>query len=161
MKRSLSIVAMALLVFGSVGCGYTSLRRPEQAAPDKNPMTVSDVIVLSKASVGDSVIIAQIHATQSVFALDNKDIIALKNAGVSEKVIAAMIKSNDRRSKRDSSYVYVPYPYYRYPSSYWGFSLGWGHYYGGHHFGGHHYSSHGISHGYSVRISRPRSFGRG
>ena len=47
MKRTLSIVAMALLVFGSVGCGYTSLRRPEQAAPDKNPMTVSDVIVLS------------------------------------------------------------------------------------------------------------------
>lgn len=163
MKRILSIVAMALLVFGSVGCGsmYTSLQRPKQ---DKNPMTVSDVVALSKAGVGDSVIIAQMHATQSAFALSNQEIIDLKNAGVSEKVIAAMIKTNARSGKRDSSYVYVPYPYYGYPRSYWGVSLGWGHYYGGHfgghHFGGHHYSSHGISHGHVAHAGRPRSFGR-
>ncbi len=164
MKRIFSIISMSLLVYGSVGCGYTSLRRPEQTTPDKNAMTVSDVLALSKASVGDSVIIAQMQSTQSAFALSNQEIIDLKNAGVSEKVIAAMIKTNARSGKRDSSYVYVPYPYYGYPRSYWGFALGWGHYYGGHfgghHFGGHHYSSHGISRGHSARLSRPRSFGR-
>jgi len=163
MKRVLLMAAIILLTLGSIGCGYTSLRRPEQTAPEKNPMTVNEVIALNKANVGDSVIFAQIQATQSTFALSNQEIIDLKNAGVSEKVIAAMIKTNKRPRKGDSSYVYVPYPYpypyYGYPRSYWGLSLGWGHSYGGH-IGGHHYGGHGISRSHSGHAGRPRSFGR-
>jgi len=163
MKRIILAAAIILLALGSIGCGsmYTSLQRP----PDTKAMAVSDVVALSKANVGDSVVIAQIQATQSVFALSSQEIISLKNAGVSETIIGAMIKTTDRPSKRDSSYAYVPYPYYRYPRSYWGFSLGWGHYYGGH-IGGHHHLSghavggHGFSRGHTVRTGRPRSFGR-
>ncbi len=159
MKRVLLIAAIIFLTLGSVGCGYTSLHGPEQTAPEKNPMTMNDVIALSNDGVGDSLIIAQIQATQSAFVLSNEEIVHLKNAGVSERVIAAMIKTNERSRKGVSSYVYAPHPYYGYPRSYWGLSLGWGHSYGGH-IGGHHYGGHGISRGHTVRIGRPRSFGR-
>ncbi|NUM74647.1 hypothetical protein HUU40_09815 [candidate division KSB1 bacterium] len=162
MKRMFSVIGMALLIFGSVGCGYTTLRRPEQAAPEKNPMTVNDVIALSNDGVGDSVIIAQIQATQSAFALSNQEIIDLKNSGVSENVIAAMIKTAERSRKGGRSHAYVPYPYYGYPLSYWGLSWGWGGYYSEHrhYLGGHHYGGHGISRSHVGRIGGPRSFGR-
>ncbi|MGH7495006.1 MAG: hypothetical protein ACREOO_21750 [bacterium] len=166
MKRILLIIGVALLISGSVGCGsYTSLHRPSQSSPDANAMTVNDVAVLSKAGVGDSVIIAQIQATQSLFALSSQEIINLKNAGVSETVIGAMIKTTDRPNKRDSNYVYVPYPYYGRSRGYLGISLYGGHYsgghLGGHHLGGgHHFGGHGISRGHSGHAGRPRSFGR-
>lgn len=165
MKRNLLMAAIILLTLGSIGCGtYTSLRRPEQTALDRNPMTVSDVIALSKANVGDSVIVAQIQATQSAFALSALMIIDLKNAGVSEKVIGAMIKTNERSRKSDSSYAYVPYRYYGRPRGYLGISVYGGHSFGGriggHHHGGHRYGGHGISRGHSGHAGRPRSFGR-
>lgn len=159
MKRVLLMAAIILLTLGSMGCGYTSLRRPEQTAPEKNPMTVNEVITLSNDGVGDSVIIAQIQATQSAFALSTQEIVHLKNSGVSERVIAAMIMTDGRSRKGAGTYVYAPYPYYGYPRSYWGLSLGWGHSYGGH-IGGHHYGGHGISRGHSGHAGRPRSFGR-
>jgi len=162
MKRLLFIAAIILLALGSLGCGsmYTSLQRP----PDTKAMTVNEVIALSNDGVGDSVIIAQIQATQSAFALSNQEIVHLKNSGVSERVIVAMIKTDERSRKGVGSYAYVPYPYYRYPPSYWGLSLDWGHsyggYIGGHHLSGHAVGGHGISRGHSGHISRPRSFGR-
>ena len=157
MKRIPFILAAALVFFGSMGCGgmYTTLQRP----PKTKAMTINEVAFLSKAGVGDSVIIAQIQATPSVFTLSSQEIINLKNAGVSETLIGAMIKTADRPSQRDSSYVYVPYPYYRYPRSHWGLSLGWGHNYGGH-LGGHHFGGHGISRGHIGHAGRPRSFRR-
>lgn len=162
MKRVLLMAAIVLLLLGNMGCGYTSLRRPEQSAPEKKSMTVNEVIALSNDGVADSVIIAQIQATQSIFALSNQEIIHLKNAGVSENVIAAMIKTAERSRKGGRSYAYVPYPYYGYPLSYWGLSWGWGGYYSGHrhYLGGHHYGGHGISRSHVGRIGRPRSFGR-
>jgi hypothetical protein len=136
---------MMLLAAGSISCGsYTSLQSPEKSPPKTNAMTVSDVIALSKANTGDEVIIAQIRATRSVFALSNQEIIDLKNAGVSEKVIEAMIKTN-AATKKDSTYAHYWYPsdywwyaryywpgYYWYPRTYWVTSVHVGRYYGGH-----------------------------
>lgn len=164
MQRALKMVGLMLIAAGMISCGsYTSLQSPEKSSPKTSAMTVNDVIALSKANAGDEVIIAQIQATASAFALSNQDIIDLKNAGVSEKVIEAMIKTHTH-SKRDSTYAYVHYwhpsdpwwhagyywpgYYYGYPRSYWGASIYWRPYYGGQRSGG------------STPVVRRRSFGR-
>jgi len=60
-------------------------------AADK--LTNADVIKLSKANLGDELIIAKIQQAQDVdFKLDTDDIIQLKQAGVHQEVISAMLK---------------------------------------------------------------------
>jgi len=70
-------------------------------APGK-PKAVSkeEIIKMSKAGIPDSVIIAKIQKSSSVFKLEVSDIIALKKAGVSDKVIEAMVNTemNEGRS---------------------------------------------------------------
>ena len=165
MKRALIIVVIMLSAAGMIGCGsYTSLQSPQKSQQKSPAMTVSDVITLSQANTGDDIIIAQIQATHTVFALSNQDIIDLKNANVSEKVIAAMIKTN-AATKKDSTYARYWYPrdywwysgyywpgYYSYwPGYYWypGVYLGGTIYLGNSHGGGHFSGGHGR-----------RSFGR-
>ena len=56
-------------------------------------LTNADVIKLSKANLGDELIIAKIQQAQDVaFKLDTDDIIQLKQAGVHQEVISAMLK---------------------------------------------------------------------
>jgi hypothetical protein len=60
-------------------------------AADK--LTNADVIKLSKANLGDDLIIAKIQQAQEVnFKLDTDDIIQLKQAGVHQEVISAMLR---------------------------------------------------------------------
>jgi len=56
-------------------------------------VTVRDVIELSKAGLGDSVLLALIDVDRSVFSIDNATLKQLKAAGVSDAVIVAMIRS--------------------------------------------------------------------
>jgi len=56
-------------------------------------VTIRDIIELSKAGLGDSVLLALIEVDRSVFAIDAATIKKLKDAGVSEVVIVAMIRS--------------------------------------------------------------------
>jgi hypothetical protein len=54
-------------------------------------LTVSDVVEMTQAGLGDEVIINQIRATQSRFDLTVDDIVALHNVGVSDDVLSFMI----------------------------------------------------------------------
>ncbi len=56
-------------------------------------VSVQEVIDLSRAQVGDDIVIAKIRADRSTFTLSTKDILDLKNAGVSDKVILARVEA--------------------------------------------------------------------
>jgi hypothetical protein len=60
-------------------------------------VTVRDVIELSKAGLGDEVLLALIEIEQAVFTIDTATLKKLKEAGVSQQVIVAMIKSGRSR----------------------------------------------------------------
>jgi len=57
----------------------------------QQPLTNDSVVQMTKAGLGDSLIIESINATPATFATSASDLIALKKAGVSERVIGAMI----------------------------------------------------------------------
>jgi len=56
-------------------------------------VTIRDIIELSKAGLGDSVLLALIEVDHSIFAVDAASVRQLKDAGVSDAVIVAMIRS--------------------------------------------------------------------
>ena len=155
----IAILAIPLLV--AVGCGpsqYTRVHGREYAESDTLPapaVSLQDVIDMSTAGVGDSLIIAQINATDSRYDLSTADILKLKKSGVSERVIAAMIATDTTSREehpRTRSYWYSDwyYPYYWSPwggpfyTSFW-YGFGWpyryNHYYPyyGHGVYSHHY----------------------
>jgi hypothetical protein len=71
-------------------------------AADK--LTNADVIKLSKANLGDDLIIAKIQQAQDVsFKLDTDDIIQLKQSGVHQEVISAMLKRSSAPAASSSS----------------------------------------------------------
>jgi len=57
------------------------------------PLNSADIIAMAQAGVGDDAIIAQIHASHSVYHLSSSDIIDTHDAGVSERVLQSMIDS--------------------------------------------------------------------
>lgn len=70
----------------------TVLAAATARAQDERPLDNAGVIKLTKAALGDAVIIAKIESAREVrFDLETEDLIALKEAGVSREVIAAMI----------------------------------------------------------------------
>jgi hypothetical protein len=56
-------------------------------------LTVRDVIELTRAGLGDEIILALIDVDPSVFPIDSATLKRLKEAGVSERVILAMVRS--------------------------------------------------------------------
>src|SRR5215212_833401 len=56
-------------------------------------LTVRDVLELSRAGLGEEVLLALIEVDQSVFPIDSATLRSLKTAGVSERVIVAMVRS--------------------------------------------------------------------
>ena len=56
-------------------------------------ITVREVIQLTRAGLGEEVLLALIEIDQRVFPVDPETLRMLKDAGVSEKVIVAMVKS--------------------------------------------------------------------
>ena len=56
-------------------------------------LTVRDVIELTRAGLGDEILLALIDVDPSVFPIDSATLKELKEAGVSERVIIAMIRS--------------------------------------------------------------------
>lgn len=56
-------------------------------------LTVRDVIELSKAGVGDDVLLALIDVDRSIFTLDAATVKQMKEAGVSDQVMIALIRS--------------------------------------------------------------------
>lgn len=60
----------------------------------QDPITNDSIIQMSKAGLGDPLIIQSINVTPSKFSTSTEDLIALKQAGVSERVIGAMVAKN-------------------------------------------------------------------
>jgi hypothetical protein len=58
-----------------------------------NALTVRDILELTRAGLGDEILLALIDVDRSVFPIDAATLKRLKDAGVSERVIVAMIRS--------------------------------------------------------------------
>jgi len=56
-------------------------------------MTVRDVIELTRAGLGEEIILTLIEVDPSVFPIDTATLKTLKDAGVSQRVIVAMVRS--------------------------------------------------------------------
>jgi hypothetical protein len=56
-------------------------------------VTVRDVVELTRAGVGEEVLLALIEVDRSIFPIDAATIKELKSSGVSERVILAMVRS--------------------------------------------------------------------
>src|SRR5690242_8272349 len=56
-------------------------------------LTVRDVVELTRAGLGDEVLLALIEVDRSIFPIDAATIKELKANGVSERVITAMVRS--------------------------------------------------------------------
>ena len=63
------------------------------AAARADAVTIRDLIELSKAGLGDDVLIALIEVDRKVFSIDTETLKELKKAGVSEQVIVALIRT--------------------------------------------------------------------
>ncbi|HET7221407.1 MAG TPA: hypothetical protein VFJ02_25300 [Vicinamibacterales bacterium] len=78
--RSISLAALLALSFSLM---------PARA----DALTLREVIELSRAGLGDEVLLALIEIDQRIFPIDPDTLRALKEAGVSERVIVAIVKS--------------------------------------------------------------------
>jgi hypothetical protein len=64
-----------------------ALAAPAQA------LTIRDIVELTRAGLGDDVLLALIDVDRGVYAIDKESLKQLKAAGVSERVIVALVKS--------------------------------------------------------------------
>jgi len=67
-------------------------------------LTNADIVKMSKANLGDDLIIAKIQQAQAVaFKLETDDIIQLKQSGVHQEVISAMLKRSSAAAEPSAS----------------------------------------------------------
>jgi hypothetical protein len=62
-------------------------------ATSAQAVTIRDIIELTRAGLGDEVLLALIEVDGRVFTIDTDTLTRLKKAGVSEKVIVALVRS--------------------------------------------------------------------
>ena len=67
------------------------------AAGRADAVTAQDIIDLSRAGLGEAVLLALVEVDGGVFTIDNATLRQLKEAGVSDKVIEAMVRSGRSR----------------------------------------------------------------
>ena len=67
-----------------LACG--ALARPAAA------VTVHDLVELTRAGLGDEVLVALVETSGMVYSLTPRDVVELKRAGVSERVIVVMLR---------------------------------------------------------------------
>src|SRR5439155_23179374 len=70
----------------------TQAAAPVVVLPTKLPYGVEDVVKLSRAQVGDDIIVNYVRNSGTIYNLTAADLVNLKNAGVSERVINAMLE---------------------------------------------------------------------
>jgi hypothetical protein len=66
-------------------------------APAAEALTTKEIIELSRAGLGEEVLLALIDVNGDVYAIDTATLKQLKEAGVSERVIVAMVRSGRER----------------------------------------------------------------
>jgi hypothetical protein len=85
------MVRMSRLLFVALSAAILTVS--VWAADGDKPLDNAEIVKLTKADMGDAVIIAKINGAASVkFATDTDDLVKLKDAGVSKAVIAAMLE---------------------------------------------------------------------
>jgi hypothetical protein len=154
MKGFAVVAIAAVCILGASGCTperyATHARRSGQDSLAM--MSKEDVIALTKAGIGNEVIIKMINTTGSTFRLHTPDVIELADSGVTDTVIHAMLQADgsSRREDRPAPVGYYPYDYYwwygypyydpwywsgyyAFPRPYYGIRM-----YGGFHGGGRH-----------------------
>lgn len=67
------------------------------AAPAAEALTVRDIIELSRAGLGEDVLLALIDVDGGVYAIDSATLKTLQESGVSQKVIVALVRSGRER----------------------------------------------------------------
>ena len=87
--RRLAILAVALL----------------GVVPAAEALTIRDVIELSRAGLGEQVLLAMIEVDGGVYQIDTAALKSLKEAGVPERVIVALVKSGRQRPIPESAPV--------------------------------------------------------
>ena len=65
-------------------------------------VTVQEIVDLTKAGLGDEILLALIEVDGSVFSIDRETLTMLKREGVSERVIVAMVRSGRTRPVDDA-----------------------------------------------------------
>lgn len=83
------VIAVVLIVLG--------------CARGAEALTVRDVIELSRAGLGEEVLLALIEVNRGVYAIDRATLLALKEAGVGERVIVALIRSGREQPTEEQS----------------------------------------------------------
>src|SRR5258708_33893581 len=62
----------------------------------KLPYGVNDVLKLSRAQVGEEIIVSYIHNTGTIYNLTPKDIVYLKQQGVADRIVNTMLEQRQR-----------------------------------------------------------------
>jgi hypothetical protein len=73
-------------------------------------ITLKEIVQLSRAGLGDEVLLALIDVDQRVFAIDPDTLRMLKDQGVSERVIVALIRSGRMQPTPDQLIAAAPVP---------------------------------------------------
>lgn len=84
----MQIKSMRFAIFAWLIAALLGIASAQQSQP---PLTNSSIVEMVKAGLGDSVVVAAIHAQPHQFSLSADDLITLKQAGVSDAVLAAML----------------------------------------------------------------------
>ncbi len=142
MKIRFFLIAAAACVLA--GCGLTDQQKADYASVQRagvspaiydkmvhgDPLSIGDVVSLSRAGVSDGVVTRYIRDQGTVYVLSSSDFDRLKKGGVSPSVIDFMARTG---YYGPGYYPYGPgYPYgpYPYPPVSIGLGFGFG---GGHH----------------------------
>ena len=142
MKRLLLLLAVPLLL---VGC--ETVNKQDRAVlrahnvPDEvfdkmlygDPLSVDDVIALSRRAVPTGLIIHYMDETDSVYRLPKEAVRRMRAAGVSEEVVSYMLSTAPPYVYRGTAYSNPP-PYGPYPYGYGGY--GYDPYYDAGYYGG-------------------------
>ena len=80
MRHALAVLSLVLLM-----------------APSAQAVTLSDIVDLTRAGLGEEVLLALIEVDGGVFEVDAQTLAGLKAAGVSDKVIVALVRSGRGR----------------------------------------------------------------
>ncbi len=84
----MQIKSMSFAIFAGLMAAWLGIASAQQSQP---PLTNSSIVEMVKAGLGDSVVVAAIHAQPHQFSLSASDLITLKQTGVSDAVLAAML----------------------------------------------------------------------
>ncbi|HEY1718086.1 MAG TPA: hypothetical protein VGH42_07295 [Verrucomicrobiae bacterium] len=106
-KPLLAAIAGLALLAGNVVAQDASTAAAVQSAPQLS-YGVGPVLQLSQAKVSDSTIVAYIHNSGTIYALDANQIVYLKQQGVSDTVLNTML--NQRQNVANNAAQTAPTP---------------------------------------------------